>query len=407
MILGTRGTRLASNSNLSITMDQFRLKGQSLQWIASLLFITIVASADEGPKGAIIYNAVRGSDDSLAKPLEFTSVEVFPQVVNYTPVGSQAKQRVMQSNVVAVVEFPNLSAGTYTTDAQFEDLRKKGAEIKALSDRYPATKASFNPVIQAIADALSRHQAGEVLVSGQWTAKSQQGKPMVSSPPGKGAIPELAVTDELGRTRTYKNVKVTSVGPASVQISHSSGAASIPVEKLPKDILDSPEVAAKLADARKREAERVAALTAAKEAVTPDASAAEPLKQLIGTWIYIGQDMKWENPRLGLVRYTWMKWVIREDGMVERYWAKPTDTDWGKPTIAKYEVVNGKYSNTGESYFGIRVPSVASEMGIAQRDGSIRYVFKLMGSFEGTKNEIPETHYDVMLIRGDKNPFTP
>jgi len=278
MILRTRGTRLASKANLSITMDRFRLKGQSLQWIASLLFITLVASADEGSKGAIIYKAVRGSDDSLAKPLEFGSVEVFPQVVNYTPVGSQAKQRVMKANVVAVVEFPNLLGGTFTTDAQFEELRKKGAEIKALSDRYPATKASFNPVIQAIADALSRHQAGEVLVSGQWTAKARPGQPMASVPPVKGAIPELAVTDELGRTRTFKNVRVTSVGLTGVQISHSSGAASIPVEKLPKDILELPEVAAKLAEFRKREAERVAALAAAKAKEEQEKAAMEKAK---------------------------------------------------------------------------------------------------------------------------------
>jgi len=235
-------------------------------WIAATLvvaFLTTGNALGQSPaaaKGAIIYKAVRGSDDSLAKPVEFTSVEVFPQVVNYTPVGSQAKQRVMQTNVVAVVEFPNLSGGSYTTDAQFDDLRKQGAEIKALSERYPGTKPSFDPIIQAIADALNRRQTGQVLVSGKWTAKAQPGQPIPSAPLAKGAIPELAVTDELGRTRTYKNVRVTSIGSTSVQISHSSGAASIPVEKLPKDILESPEVVAKLAEARQREEARLAAV---------------------------------------------------------------------------------------------------------------------------------------------------
>lgn len=51
----------------------------------------------------------------------------------------------------------------------------------------------------------------------------------------------------------------------------------------------------------------------------------------------------------------WNKFELREDGSADYYRAAPTDDDWGESEACGWEIISGKYTNTGKRYYGIRV----------------------------------------------------
>ncbi len=51
----------------------------------------------------------------------------------------------------------------------------------------------------------------------------------------------------------------------------------------------------------------------------------------------------------------WNKFELREDGSGDYYRAMPTDDDWGESEACSWEIISGKYTNTGKRYYGIRV----------------------------------------------------
>jgi hypothetical protein len=134
-------------------------------------------------------------------------------------------------------------------------------------------------------------------------------------------------------------------------------------------------------------------------------------EKLVGIWTYTGQQMKIPNPAGG-VTYQWVKWVLRDDGTCDTYSSEPTQASWGEPHAGKYEVYSGKYTDTGERYYGLKIdgvmiPEAAKSLvpflsglskgnGILQKSGTLRYV-----------TSISEWKDKIFLKKGDVNPFTP
>ncbi|MCB6182333.1 hypothetical protein LIN78_02025 [Leeia sp. TBRC 13508] len=50
----------------------------------------------------------------------------------------------------------------------------------------------------------------------------------------------------------------------------------------------------------------------------------------------------------------WVKYVIDPNGSMQVFYASPSDSSWGHPQTCPYKVTTGKYSDTGERWFGIR-----------------------------------------------------
>jgi hypothetical protein len=119
---------------------------------------------------------------------------------------------------------------------------------------------------------------------------------------------------------------------------------------------------------------------------------------LVGTWTYTGQAMN-----NGVVAY-WDKWVIKDDGTMDHYRASAVDDNWGTPEKETYKTITGKYSDTGERYYGII--TLGSE-GQETRDFSavIRPDGSLIQSMIGDLTKgIPAC--TLRFERGDKNPFS-
>ena len=51
----------------------------------------------------------------------------------------------------------------------------------------------------------------------------------------------------------------------------------------------------------------------------------------------------------------WNKFELREDGSGNHYRTKPANDDWGESEACGWEIISGKYYNTGKRYYGIRV----------------------------------------------------
>jgi len=117
----------------------------------------------------------------------------------------------------------------------------------------------------------------------------------------------------------------------------------------------------------------------------------EEAKQFVlGTWTYTGQQLK------DLGDTYWEKWVIKPDGTLDEYRAAAKGDDWGTPSLSTYEVVTGKFSDTGRRYFGITVHG-------------LRYVITDDGALLVTVPSSTLVHTDGFVLRyerGDKNPFS-
>src|SRR5690606_3603445 len=119
------------------------------------------------------------------------------------------------------------------------------------------------------------------------------------------------------------------------------------------------------------------------KAKTQEEKLNEAVDYLIGTWTYTGQGLKSVNSQTGYTRYTWVKFVIKEDGTAVYYYAQPSDSDWGKPAITKYEPFTDKFIDTGERYYGVKVywndKSDSSVSLFVQDDGFVRYSSRVLG----------------------------
>lgn len=110
---------------------------------------------------------------------------------------------------------------------------------------------------------------------------------------------------------------------------------------------------------------------------------AEARRFMVGTWIYTGQEVQ----EMGSI---WIKWVIKEDGTMEDYWAEPIADGWGEPRIQEWEIVTAKYSNTGKRYYALQIKG--------------QVVRALIGSDGDVQYRLGET--SLPLKRGDAFPFS-
>lgn len=108
-------------------------------------------------------------------------------------------------------------------------------------------------------------------------------------------------------------------------------------------------------------------------------------KFLIGTWTYT-EPLNQENYIV-----QWEKWVIRPGGMVDIYSARPSDDDWGQPRQQPYEMITGKYNDTGKRFYGIRIKDQVVRAIILDND--------LLAFTISDSRPVP-------MRRGDKNPFS-
>jgi len=54
----------------------------------------------------------------------------------------------------------------------------------------------------------------------------------------------------------------------------------------------------------------------------------------------------------------WTKYVINNNGTGELYITRATDSNWGIPSKLKWAPTTGKYSDTGERWYGIEVTGI-------------------------------------------------
>ena len=107
---------------------------------------------------------------------------------------------------------------------------------------------------------------------------------------------------------------------------------------------------------------------------------------MIGVWTYTQA-----IPSGDVFPFEWVKWDIRPNGKMVAYYARPVDDDWGKGEEFDYEVVTGKYTDTGERYFGIRPKSQAISALYHQGALVLRHISYATGG---------------AMQRGEKNPFS-
>jgi len=65
---------------------------------------------------------------------------------------------------------------------------------------------------------------------------------------------------------------------------------------------------------------------------------------MVGTWTYAKADLP-----------LWVKWVVREDGIMDAYEAHPIDDNWGSPKTCHWEILSDKYGDTGQRYYAFHV----------------------------------------------------
>ena len=61
----------------------------------------------------------------------------------------------------------------------------------------------------------------------------------------------------------------------------------------------------------------------------------------------------WTDTRVGL--YSWFKYVFNADGTGERYQARPSADNWGKPSKIIWKVATEKANDTGKRWYGLLV----------------------------------------------------
>lgn len=115
-----------------------------------------------------------------------------------------------------------------------------------------------------------------------------------------------------------------------------------------------------------------------------DAAISEARKLMVGTWTYTGSELK------ALGRSLWLRWVINEDGTMDEYLAAASDDDWKQPTKCQWEIITGKYSDTGKRYYAFHIKGNATQA-IIGRNGDVIY---------GLGDDY------LMMKKGDKFPFS-
>jgi hypothetical protein len=109
-------------------------------------------------------------------------------------------------------------------------------------------------------------------------------------------------------------------------------------------------------------------------------------KYVIGTWVYAEP----LDPQNQYVNW-WQKWVVKEGGVMDVYIAEPASDSWKKPESVRYNIITGKYQDTGERYYAIQVTGTA-QFAVIRPDGTLQY--SIMGNGA------------VPMRRGDHNPFS-
>lgn len=108
-------------------------------------------------------------------------------------------------------------------------------------------------------------------------------------------------------------------------------------------------------------------------------------RYVIGTWTHV------DPVTDSMSVFRWEKWVIKPNGVLEQYSADPQDDNWGQPEMRKYAMFTGKYTDTGERFYGFKILDTAM-IGIIQPDGNLRFDILRNGSVE--------------MVRGDRFPFS-
>lgn len=73
-------------------------------------------------------------------------------------------------------------------------------------------------------------------------------------------------------------------------------------------------------------------------------------KAFVGTWTYTEPI----NTSADVFPFNWVKYEISSNGTLAAYNAQPTDNDWGKGVTCPLKIETGKFSDTGERWYGIR-----------------------------------------------------
>lgn len=118
----------------------------------------------------------------------------------------------------------------------------------------------------------------------------------------------------------------------------------------------------------------------------PVSSEEDALEQMLGIWTYTDPI----DPQANKFPFQWVKWEIKPNKTVVVYNAHPIDNDWGAGKECSYKIETGKYSDTGERWYGIR-PCGYSDIGV-YLEGKI--VLRSNGYETGG-----------LMYKGDKFPF--
>lgn len=131
----------------------------------------------------------------------------------------------------------------------------------------------------------------------------------------------------------------------------------------------------------------------------------EAKKFLIGVWTHTGREATRTLPVFGKLVY-WLRLEFQEDGTVLFSNTRPIADEWERPTKAEYEVITGKYSDTGQRFFGAEWNG--SLCGETDPDMQEFQVHITENDLVLTRKWLldPTDRWQTRLTRGNKNPFS-
>ena len=135
-------------------------------------------------------------------------------------------------------------------------------------------------------------------------------------------------------------------------------------------------------------------------------------RELVGTWVYDGQDeVGMPSPGILYRGYRWLRLVAHEDGTYEFYQQPRTAGGWGEAVEkGKWEAITKKYTRTGDRWYGVRLSptwelegfSEGLPIGIPGRELILeQWGLRCVGYSGSAFMPTP----DLYFTKGDRSPF--
>lgn len=180
------------------------------------------------PKGVIFYRSAPGETDDLARVRKFRSIEFFGNVTNVICLNGETI-RVVNSNLIGVIDYPNLSSASIVTPQQIEEFDEVVQKIKGAIDRYRTASQEINDDFNRFSAAQQMIQQGNVLIGGQWKSKSEH---EMAAPSEPVFVPELLIGNQ-----KLTNARLSGIDGNTARIIHSGGVANALISDLSNEVI--------------------------------------------------------------------------------------------------------------------------------------------------------------------------